>query len=54
MKYVFKASVWLYPGLAGWHFVSVEKKASAQIQAARVRKKEGIGEGEKLGVILVL
>jgi Domain of unknown function (DUF1905) len=28
-----KAKVWLYPGAAGWHFVNLDKKMSAQIRA---------------------
>lgn len=31
-KYKFKSEVWLYPGMAGWHFVSVSKKESKQIK----------------------
>lgn len=28
-----KAKVWLYPGLGGWHFVTLDKKLSADIRA---------------------
>lgn len=31
--YKFRSEVWLYPGLAGWHFISVPKKASEEIRA---------------------
>lgn len=27
-----KAKVWLYPGMAGWHFVALPKKESAAIK----------------------
>lgn len=38
MKYKLRGKVWLYPGPAAWHFVSVSKKASQEI-------REIIGEG---------
>jgi len=31
-KYNFHAKVWLYPGLAAWHFVTVPKKDSGMIK----------------------
>lgn len=33
-NYKIKSKVWLYPGLAAWHFVSVPKKEAAQIKKA--------------------
>ena len=36
--YNFKAQVWLYPGLGGWHFVNVPGKISKE-----VREKYGKG-----------
>ena len=30
--YKIKSEVWLYPGIAGWHFASVPKKESAEIK----------------------
>ncbi len=30
--YKFRAKVWLYPGMAGWHFISVPLKQSRQIK----------------------
>jgi hypothetical protein len=27
-----KAKVWLYPGLAGWHFVTLDKELSSEIK----------------------
>jgi hypothetical protein len=41
--YTIKARVWLYPGLAGWHFVSVPKKESANIKKDFDEKKRGWG-----------
>ena len=44
MKYVIKANVRLYPGMAGWHFVSVDKKVSEKIRKSRVgTKRNGWG-----------
>lgn len=31
-KYKLKAKVWVYPGPAAWHFVTLPKKESAQIK----------------------
>ena len=31
-NYKLKSKVWLYPGMAGWHFVSVPKKESKEIK----------------------
>lgn len=31
-KFKIKAKVWLYPGLAGWHFVTLDKALSEQIR----------------------
>lgn len=31
-QYKIKSKVWLYPGMAGWHFVSVPKKQSKEIK----------------------
>lgn len=31
--YELRAKVWLYPGMTGWHFVDVNKKASREIKA---------------------
>lgn len=33
MKLSFKANVWLYPGHAGWHFVSLPKEVAAKVAA---------------------
>ena len=31
-KFKMRAKVWLYPGMAGWHFVSLPRKQSAEIK----------------------
>lgn len=41
--YAIKARVWLYPGLAGWHFISIPKKESAAIKIDFDTKKRGWG-----------
>jgi hypothetical protein len=33
MKLSFPANVWLYPGHAGWHFVSLPKEVAAKVTA---------------------
>ncbi len=40
--YTFTAKVWLYPGMAGWHFVGVPKAESATIKSS-VKVKAGFG-----------
>ncbi len=42
-RYQFSASVWVYPGVAAWHFLSVPKKESAGIKQAFHEKKRGWG-----------
>ncbi len=41
--YTSKAKVWLYPGMAGWCFVSVSKKESAHIRALFAGLARGFG-----------
>jgi hypothetical protein len=36
--YKLKSKVWLYPGMAGWHFITVDKANSAKIKAAHAPK----------------
>ncbi len=31
-KFKVEAKVWLYPGLAGWHFVTLDKTLSSEIK----------------------
>jgi hypothetical protein len=39
----FKAKVWLYPGKAAWHFVTLPKKLSAQHNAMTKGERRGWG-----------
>jgi hypothetical protein len=38
MKKVYKlrSKVWLYPGMAGWHFIGVDEKNSHEIKATQI------------------
>lgn len=38
-----RARVWLYPGMAGWHFVTVPKKQSSEIKKRFRGTKRGWG-----------
>lgn len=42
-KYKIRSEVWLYPGMAGWHFVSVPKKQAEEIKKNFNSKKRGWG-----------
>jgi hypothetical protein len=42
-QYRVRAKVWLYPGMAGWHFVSLPKKPSAEIKTRFGLMKRGWG-----------
>jgi hypothetical protein len=42
-SFSFRAKVWLYPGLVGWHFVTVPKKISVTIKEAMKGKTKGWG-----------
>jgi hypothetical protein len=42
-KYEIKSKVWLYPGMAGWHFVNVPKKESEEIKETFKEFKKGWG-----------
>ena len=39
--YKVKAKVWLYPGMAGWNFVSVPAKTSAEIKQKHGKNARG-------------
>ena len=39
VEFSFKSKVWLYPGMAGWHFASVDKKTSEKIKKSQAGKK---------------
>ncbi|MEK7564412.1 MAG: DUF1905 domain-containing protein [Patescibacteria group bacterium] len=40
--YKFRSKVWLYPGMAGWHFAGVPKKESEEIKKGS-KVKAGFG-----------
>lgn len=42
-QYTFKTNVWLYPGMAGWHFASVPKDTSDDIKHLFGDRKRGWG-----------
>lgn len=44
-KNIFKdrSEVWLYPGMSGWHFISLSKKNAALIKAAYGAHARGFG-----------
>ena len=39
----FKAKVWLYPGMAGWHFITVPKDYSFKIKNLFGQSSRGFG-----------
>lgn len=42
-QYKIRSEVWLYPGMAGWHFVSVDKKYSKEIKEKHGKVRRGFG-----------
>lgn len=42
-QYDVKAKVWLYPGMAGWHFVTIPKDISEDIKRLFGDRKRGWG-----------
>lgn len=42
-EYIFEANVWLWPGNAGWHFVTLPKDLSEEITARFGDRKRGWG-----------
>jgi hypothetical protein len=41
--YKLKSEVWLYPGMAGWHFISVPKKEGEEIRKLFGANRRGWG-----------
>ena len=41
--YSFSSTVWLYPGMAGWHFVTIPEDVSEEIQDRFSDQKRGWG-----------
>jgi hypothetical protein len=50
-QYAFKTQVWLYPGMAGWHFASVPKDLSEDIRHGFGDRKRGWGSLPVLATI---
>ncbi len=42
-QHVFRATVWQYPGMAGWHFVSLPKTLSAKLKKLYGNRARGWG-----------
>jgi hypothetical protein len=42
-SYTLSSKIWLYPGMAGWHFITVPKKESAAIKKDFGRHARGWG-----------
>lgn len=42
-NYKMKSKVWLYPGMAGWHFITLPKKESTEIKSNFGKVKRGWG-----------
>jgi hypothetical protein len=42
-QYTIRAKVWEYPGMAGWHFVSLSKKLSKEIKQVFSGLSHGFG-----------
>ena len=39
----FKAFVWLYPGMAAWHFVTLPRKTADEIYSLAGKRERGFG-----------
>lgn len=43
VTYKIKSKVWLYPGMSGWHFLTVPKKESEAIKKVHGKNARGWG-----------
>ena len=43
LRYTFTARMWLYPGEAGWHFLTVPAEVGAEIRDDAVALRRGFG-----------
>lgn len=43
LRYSFTARLWLYPGEAGWHFLTVPQNVAAEIREDTVALRRGFG-----------
>ena len=42
-RFEFRGEVWLYPGMAGWHFISLPVERSAEIKGRGILMRRGFG-----------
>ena len=42
-QYKIRSKVWLYPGMAGWHFATVGKKETKEIKETYGKRRRGFG-----------
>jgi len=42
-RFEFLGLVWLYPGMAGWHFISLPIERSAEIKGRDILMRRGFG-----------
>ena len=42
-RFEFRGEVWLYPGMAGWHFISLPAEKSAEIKGRDILMRHGFG-----------
>jgi hypothetical protein len=43
MSYTFRSEVWLYPGEAGWHFITLPVDVAEEIREATALLRKGFG-----------
>lgn len=43
MQYKLEGEVWVYPGAAAWHFVSVEKSVAREVRELFAHRTRGFG-----------
>jgi Domain of unknown function (DUF1905) len=51
LSYAFTARLWLYPGEAGWHFLTVPDGVAAEIREDTVALRQGFGSIKITAVI---
>lgn len=43
LRYTFTARLWLYPGEAGWHFLTVPEEVAAEVREDTLAFRRGFG-----------
>jgi hypothetical protein len=51
LSYTFTARLWLYPGEAGWHFLTVPEEVAAELREDTVTLRHGFGSIKITAVI---